>query len=192
MILIKKYTQVAMIDLYIDYYWLTVIDYDDDDDCLCKGWSLRWESPWPSSTSQWSGSPLDSTGRGCCCSEMFVRGSSTPCCSPSGSSSAENISWWGRSTGFVWMLDYQLWWPVSVSAVIVKRESEISARSAPCCGLCVQDQTERNRLSIYWKQVGPIVFGSFCLFIFDMCERWDMKSMLQLSVIKPKCFTVNV
>ncbi|XP_018532651.1 protein wntless homolog isoform X2 [Lates calcarifer] len=35
----------------------------------------------------------------------------------------------------------------------------------------VQDQTERNRFSVYWKQVGPIVFGSFCLFIFDMCER---------------------
>lgn len=34
-----------------------------------------------------------------------------------------------------------------------------------------QDQTERNRFSLYWKQVGPIVFGSFCLFIFDMCER---------------------
>ncbi|XP_039458144.1 protein wntless homolog isoform X1 [Oreochromis aureus] len=34
-----------------------------------------------------------------------------------------------------------------------------------------QDQMERNRFSIYWKQVGPIVFGSFCLFIFDMCER---------------------
>ncbi|KAF4076315.1 hypothetical protein AMELA_G00212850 [Ameiurus melas] len=27
------------------------------------------------------------------------------------------------------------------------------------------DQTERNRFSMYWKQVGPIVFGSFCLFI---------------------------
>ncbi|CAF88605.1 unnamed protein product, partial [Tetraodon nigroviridis] len=37
--------------------------------------------------------------------------------------------------------------------------------------LLLQDQTERNRLSVYWKQVGPIVFGSFCLFIFDMCER---------------------
>lgn len=37
-----------------------------------------------------------------------------------------------------------------------------------------QDQTERNRLSVYWKQVGPIMFGSFCLFIFDMCERWQM------------------
>ncbi|XP_029381434.1 protein wntless homolog isoform X2 [Echeneis naucrates] len=34
-----------------------------------------------------------------------------------------------------------------------------------------KDQTERNRFSVYWKQVGPIVFGSFCLFIFDMCER---------------------
>lgn len=31
---------------------------------------------------------------------------------------------------------------------------------------------ERNRFSVYWKQVGPIVFGSFCLFIFDMCERF--------------------
>lgn len=36
----------------------------------------------------------------------------------------------------------------------------------------LKDQTERNRFSVYWKQVGPIVFGSFCLFIFDMCERW--------------------
>ncbi|XP_029930918.1 protein wntless homolog isoform X2 [Myripristis murdjan] len=35
----------------------------------------------------------------------------------------------------------------------------------------LMDQTERNRFSVYWKQVGPIVFGSFCLFIFDMCER---------------------
>ncbi|XP_011614863.1 protein wntless homolog isoform X1 [Takifugu rubripes] len=39
------------------------------------------------------------------------------------------------------------------------------------CGEHLMDQTERNRLSVYWKQVGPIVFGSFCLFIFDMCER---------------------
>uniref|UniRef100_A0A8C5CUA6 Wnt ligand secretion mediator n=1 Tax=Gadus morhua TaxID=8049 RepID=A0A8C5CUA6_GADMO len=39
------------------------------------------------------------------------------------------------------------------------------------CGEHLMDQTERNRFSIYWKQVGPIVFGSFCLFIFDMCER---------------------
>ncbi|KAK2496977.1 hypothetical protein MC885_009636 [Smutsia gigantea] len=23
----------------------------------------------------------------------------------------------------------------------------------------------------YWKQVGPVAIGSFCLFIFDMCER---------------------
>ncbi|XP_075615244.1 protein wntless homolog isoform X2 [Balearica regulorum gibbericeps] len=34
-----------------------------------------------------------------------------------------------------------------------------------------EDQNERNRLSGYWKQVGPIAVGSFCLFIFDMCER---------------------
>uniref|UniRef100_A0A8C5QGJ5 Wnt ligand secretion mediator n=1 Tax=Leptobrachium leishanense TaxID=445787 RepID=A0A8C5QGJ5_9ANUR len=33
------------------------------------------------------------------------------------------------------------------------------------------DQAERNRISVYWKQVGPIAFGSCCLFIFDMCER---------------------
>uniref|UniRef100_A0A672Z7X1 Protein wntless homolog n=1 Tax=Sphaeramia orbicularis TaxID=375764 RepID=A0A672Z7X1_9TELE len=34
-----------------------------------------------------------------------------------------------------------------------------------------QDQMERNRFSVYWKQVGPVIFGSFCLFIFDMYER---------------------
>nr|XP_033772303.1 protein wntless homolog isoform X2 [Geotrypetes seraphini] len=39
------------------------------------------------------------------------------------------------------------------------------------CGEHMMDQTERNRLSRYWKQVGPIAFGSCCLFIFDMCER---------------------
>ncbi|XP_069498034.1 protein wntless homolog [Ambystoma mexicanum] len=39
------------------------------------------------------------------------------------------------------------------------------------CGEHMMDQTERNRLSGYWKQVGPIAFGSCCLFIFDMCER---------------------
>ncbi|XP_074545362.1 protein wntless homolog isoform X1 [Halichoeres trimaculatus] len=40
-----------------------------------------------------------------------------------------------------------------------------------CNSSSLLDQTERNRFSVYWKQVGPIVFGSFCLFIFDMCER---------------------
>ncbi|RMC08809.1 hypothetical protein DUI87_15060 [Hirundo rustica rustica] len=39
------------------------------------------------------------------------------------------------------------------------------------CGEHMMDQNERNRLSGYWKQVGPIAMGSFCLFIFDMCER---------------------
>ncbi|XP_072275555.1 protein wntless homolog [Pyxicephalus adspersus] len=39
------------------------------------------------------------------------------------------------------------------------------------CGEHMMDQSERNRISIYWKQVGPIAFGSCCLFIFDMCER---------------------
>uniref|UniRef100_A0AAY4D2L3 Wnt ligand secretion mediator n=1 Tax=Denticeps clupeoides TaxID=299321 RepID=A0AAY4D2L3_9TELE len=39
------------------------------------------------------------------------------------------------------------------------------------CGEHLMDHTERNNFSVYWKQVGPIAFGSFCLFIFDMCER---------------------
>ncbi|XP_013800564.1 protein wntless homolog [Apteryx mantelli] len=39
------------------------------------------------------------------------------------------------------------------------------------CGEHMMDQNERNHLSGYWKQVGPIAVGSFCLFIFDMCER---------------------
>ncbi|XP_030061611.1 protein wntless homolog [Microcaecilia unicolor] len=39
------------------------------------------------------------------------------------------------------------------------------------CGEHMMDQSERNHFSRYWKQVGPIAFGSCCLFIFDMCER---------------------
>ncbi|XP_053325727.1 protein wntless homolog [Spea bombifrons] len=39
------------------------------------------------------------------------------------------------------------------------------------CGEHMMDQSDRNRISVYWKQVGPIAFGSCCLFIFDMCER---------------------
>nr|XP_060628638.1 protein wntless homolog [Anolis sagrei ordinatus] len=39
------------------------------------------------------------------------------------------------------------------------------------CILGIQDQNERNHFSSYWKQVGPIAVGSFCLFVFDMCER---------------------
>ncbi|XP_048845527.1 protein wntless homolog [Brienomyrus brachyistius] len=39
------------------------------------------------------------------------------------------------------------------------------------CGEHMMDQMERNRFTVYWKQIGPIAFGSFCLFIFDMCER---------------------
>ncbi|XP_075037985.1 protein wntless homolog [Mixophyes fleayi] len=39
------------------------------------------------------------------------------------------------------------------------------------CGEHMMDQSERNHISAYWKQVGPIAFGSCCLFIFDMCER---------------------
>ncbi|XP_072129948.1 protein wntless homolog isoform X2 [Mobula birostris] len=39
------------------------------------------------------------------------------------------------------------------------------------CGEHLMDQNERNRLSVYLKQIVPIGFGSFCLFIFDLCER---------------------
>ncbi|XP_053105075.1 protein wntless homolog isoform X2 [Hemicordylus capensis] len=39
------------------------------------------------------------------------------------------------------------------------------------CGEHMMDQNERNSFSGYWKQVGPIAVGSFCLFVFDMCER---------------------
>ncbi|KAB0389082.1 hypothetical protein E2I00_013382 [Balaenoptera physalus] len=39
------------------------------------------------------------------------------------------------------------------------------------CGEHMMDQHERNHIAGYWKQVGPIAVGSFCLFIFDMCER---------------------
>ncbi|XP_061168085.1 protein wntless homolog [Saccostrea echinata] len=35
----------------------------------------------------------------------------------------------------------------------------------------IMDQTERNRLSLYWKHLSAIIFGSICLFVFDMCER---------------------
>ncbi|KAJ6662631.1 hypothetical protein lerEdw1_011768 [Lerista edwardsae] len=39
------------------------------------------------------------------------------------------------------------------------------------CGEHMMDHTEQNHFSVYWKQVGPIAVGSFCLFVFDMCER---------------------
>ncbi|XP_070602234.1 protein wntless homolog isoform X1 [Erythrolamprus reginae] len=39
------------------------------------------------------------------------------------------------------------------------------------CGEHMMDQNERNRFAAYWKQVGPIAVGAFCLFAFDMCER---------------------
>ncbi|XP_073935891.1 protein wntless homolog isoform X2 [Castor canadensis] len=39
------------------------------------------------------------------------------------------------------------------------------------CGEHMMDQHERNHIAGYWKQVGPVAVGSFCLFIFDMCER---------------------
>uniref|UniRef100_A0A8C5RYM1 Wnt ligand secretion mediator n=1 Tax=Laticauda laticaudata TaxID=8630 RepID=A0A8C5RYM1_LATLA len=39
------------------------------------------------------------------------------------------------------------------------------------CGEHMMDQNERNHFAAYWKQVGPIAVGAFCLFAFDMCER---------------------
>ncbi|XP_066453743.1 protein wntless homolog B-like [Eleutherodactylus coqui] len=39
------------------------------------------------------------------------------------------------------------------------------------CGEHMMDQSERNRISVYWKQVVPIAFGSCFLFTFDMYER---------------------
>lgn len=35
----------------------------------------------------------------------------------------------------------------------------------------IMDQTERNRLKLYWKHLAAVVFGCFCLFVFEMCER---------------------
>ncbi|XP_060072318.1 protein wntless homolog [Ylistrum balloti] len=35
----------------------------------------------------------------------------------------------------------------------------------------VMDQTERNRLSLYWKHLAAVVFGCICMFVFEMCER---------------------
>ncbi|KAH1167037.1 hypothetical protein KIL84_016209, partial [Mauremys mutica] len=39
------------------------------------------------------------------------------------------------------------------------------------CGEHVKDQNDQTWLSGYWKWVGPIAVGSFCLFIFDIYER---------------------
>ncbi|KAM7388741.1 hypothetical protein PAMP_024894 [Pampus punctatissimus] len=39
------------------------------------------------------------------------------------------------------------------------------------CGEHVMDQSQRNRLSAYWWQVGLVVFGSSVLLIFDLSER---------------------
>ncbi|XP_029905679.1 protein wntless homolog isoform X3 [Myripristis murdjan] len=39
------------------------------------------------------------------------------------------------------------------------------------CGEHLMDQSQRNRLSAYWWQVGLVVFGSLLLLIFDLTER---------------------
>uniref|UniRef100_A0A3B4ZVC8 Protein wntless homolog n=1 Tax=Stegastes partitus TaxID=144197 RepID=A0A3B4ZVC8_9TELE len=39
------------------------------------------------------------------------------------------------------------------------------------CGEHLMDQSQRNRLSAYWWQVGLVVFGSSILLIFDLSER---------------------
>ncbi|KAK3749215.1 hypothetical protein QZH41_018268 [Actinostola sp. cb2023] len=33
------------------------------------------------------------------------------------------------------------------------------------------DQSERNKLKVYWRQVGAITFGGISLLVFDICER---------------------
>ncbi|XP_041356949.1 protein wntless homolog [Gigantopelta aegis] len=35
----------------------------------------------------------------------------------------------------------------------------------------MMDQLERNRLVIYWKHLGAVVFGCLALFVFEICER---------------------
>ena len=37
--------------------------------------------------------------------------------------------------------------------------------------LYLQDQTERNRLKLYWRHLAAVIFGCVCLFVFEMCER---------------------
>ncbi|CAM5162452.1 unnamed protein product [Natator depressus] len=39
------------------------------------------------------------------------------------------------------------------------------------CGECVKGQNDQTWLSGYWKWVGPIAVGSFCLFIFVIYKR---------------------
>ena len=34
-----------------------------------------------------------------------------------------------------------------------------------------QDNVERNRLSVYWKQFGGVFVGCTSLLVFDLCER---------------------
>ncbi|XP_052101149.1 protein wntless homolog [Mytilus californianus] len=35
----------------------------------------------------------------------------------------------------------------------------------------IMDQTERNRLKLYWKHLTAVIVGCVCLFVFEMCER---------------------
>lgn len=35
----------------------------------------------------------------------------------------------------------------------------------------MMDDVHRNHLHAYWKNLSAVVFGCFCLFVFDMCER---------------------
>ncbi|KAK2836008.1 hypothetical protein Q5P01_016492 [Channa striata] len=39
------------------------------------------------------------------------------------------------------------------------------------CGEHLMDQSHRNRLSVYWWQIGLVVFGSSILLVFDLSER---------------------
>ncbi|RXG68953.1 Protein wntless [Armadillidium vulgare] len=35
----------------------------------------------------------------------------------------------------------------------------------------LMDDTERNRIQVYWRHLSAVLTGCLCLFIFDMCER---------------------
>lgn len=120
----------------------------------CSGWFLLWASQWPSWTCRWSGCPWALSGHGCCCLKMPSRAPYTLYSSVSGSSSVVNTSW---LAGLSLLLHISLHFPASCYLFFHS--------------LNHQDQRQRNLLSVYWWQVGLVVFGSCVLLIFDLSER---------------------
>ena len=49
------------------------------------------------------------------------------------------------------------------------------------CRMLHQDSVERNRLAGYWKQLSGVIFGCICLFVFEMCERFEVLLFLFLT-----------